>query len=73
MNGKEIVSDKLDQKVLATCNCGAPDKTVTFRNLKNRWPHCKKCHQPMKVKSNAVSSVQATDRMGYPRRIPESE
>lgn len=59
-SSKTDASGKLDEKVHAMCECGVETKLVTFRNLKNKWPHCS-CRQPMKVKSNAVSSVPPTD------------
>jgi len=46
----------MEKTVEAVCECGYT-KVVTFRNLKNKWPRCKKCNLSMKVKSNAVSSV----------------
>jgi hypothetical protein len=58
---KTDASGKLDKKVEAVCECGKETRAVTFRNLKNKWPHCQKCKQPMKVISNAVSSFQASD------------
>ena len=45
---------KLDEPVVAVCECGHT-KGITFRNLKNRWPHCPKCKQPMKVLPNAAT------------------
>ena len=50
----------LDKQVEAFCECGAK-RTVTFRNLKNRWPICARCKQPMKVKGNAVPPISTTD------------
>tara|TARA_E500000318_G_C3451627_1_gene169000 strand:+ start:32 stop:208 length:177 start_codon:yes stop_codon:yes gene_type:complete len=50
----------LDKQVLAECECGKETRTVTFRNLKNRWPMCK-CKKPMKVKGNAVPPISTTD------------
>ena len=49
---KTNVSGKLDEYVEAVCACGLELRNLTFRKLKNKWPHCK-CKQPMKVKSNA--------------------
>lgn len=60
-SSKTDVSGKLDEPVQAVCDCGLETKTVTFRNLKNKWPHCRKCKQPMKVKSNAISSFSASN------------
>ena len=45
--------DKLDDRVLAVCACGKEEKYLTFRILKNRWPHCS-CKISMKVLTNAV-------------------
>ena len=50
----------LDKQVLAECECGKETRTVTFRNLKNRWPMCK-CKKPMKVKGNAVPPISTAD------------
>ena len=47
----------LDKTTKVVCECGKEEREVTFRNLKNRWPHCKKCKEPMKVISNAVTSI----------------
>ena len=57
-----MVNEKLDREVLAECECGREKKVMTFRKLKNKWPHCSKCNQPMKVKVNdAVSSIHPSD------------
>jgi len=57
-----MVNEKLDREVLAECECGREKKVMTFRKLKNKWPHCSKCNQPMKVKVNdAVSSIHTSD------------
>ena len=58
---KTGVSGKLDKTMQAVCDCGRETKLVTFRNLKNKWPHCKKCNQPMKVKSDAIPTVPTSD------------
>ena len=50
----------LDKQVEASCECGAT-RTVTFRNLKNRWPVCVRCKQPMKVKGNAIPPISTAD------------
>ena len=55
----------LDKKVQAECECGREKRIVTFRNLKNRWPICNKCKQPMKVKGNAIPPISTTDGVGY--------
>ena len=51
----------LDKEVLAECECGRESRTVTFRNLKNRWPVCNKCKKPMKVKGNAIPIISTAD------------
>ena len=33
----------------------------TFRNIKNKFPICKKCKQPMRLKHDTISPVQTTD------------
>jgi len=48
--------DPMDKEVEAVCGCGYK-KIITFRNLKNRWPRCKRCNLSMKVKKDAISSV----------------
>jgi len=53
---KKEMSGKLDDVLTAICNCGE-EKEVTFRNLKNKWPQCKKCNQPMRIKSNADTFI----------------
>jgi len=55
-SSKTDVSGDLDRRVNAVCECGEQMKQVTFRNLKNRWPHCR-CNQPMKVKADADATI----------------
>tara|TARA_R110000751_G_scaffold220032_2_gene322687 strand:+ start:1535 stop:1687 length:153 start_codon:yes stop_codon:yes gene_type:complete len=50
------MSGKLDNIIMAVCDCGA-EKEVTYRNLKNKWPLCKRCNQPMRIKSNADTFI----------------
>lgn len=57
---KTDANGKLDQPVVAVCDCGVQTRYVTFRNLKNKWPHCK-CNQPMKVKGNADAPIPTPD------------
>lgn len=57
---KTNANGKLDELIEAICACGAELRNITFRNLKNKWPHCK-CKQPMKVKSNADPSISTFD------------
>jgi len=55
-------NEKLDKEVLAECECGREKKVMTFRKLKNKWPHCSKCNQPMKVKvKDAVPPIHTAD------------
>ena len=52
----------IETEVLAECECLRDSKKLTFRQLKNKWPHCKYCNQPMKVKVEyAVPAVHPTD------------
>ena len=53
-------NSKLDEPVVAECECKGEVKHLTFRNLKNKWPHCS-CNQPMKVKADAVPLVHTSD------------
>ena len=43
------MTNDLDKKVLAECKCGTK-VNISFRTLKNKWPHCKVCGQPLVVK-----------------------
>ena len=54
---KTEMSGKLDDTLLAVCSCGAEKREVTFRNLKNKWPQCKKCNEAMRIKSNADTFI----------------
>jgi len=55
-------NEKLDREVLAECECGREQKVITFRKLKNKWPHCSKCNQPMMVKvKDAIPTIHTTD------------
>lgn len=60
----------LNKTMQAVCECGKESRTVTFRNLKNRWPRCP-CGHAMKVKSNANTFVHTADRMGDAGQLPE--
>jgi hypothetical protein len=42
------VNGKLDKQVEAICECLAEKRLITYRALKNKWPHCS-CRQSMKV------------------------
>ena len=56
------MKSKLDKTVVAQCECLRDKKVLTFRQLKNKWPMCRYCNQPMKVKSDdAVPPVHPTD------------
>ena len=52
-------SSHLDRQVKAVCKCGKESKQVTFRNLKNKWPHCSGCptRRPMKVITYADDTI----------------
>ena len=53
---------KMDEPIMATCKQCEKQKVLSFRKLKNKWPHCPICKQPMKVNmSNAVSPIYTTD------------
>ncbi len=58
---KTPVNEKLDEQVQALCECGKESKLVTFRNLKNKWPHCKQCGRAMRVVKNADAHVSTPD------------
>ena len=45
---KTDANGKLDKKVEAICSCKAEKRFITYRTLKNKWPHCS-CRQSMKV------------------------
>ena len=45
------MTNELDELVLAECKCGTK-RNISFRTLKNKWPHCKVCSQPMIIKPN---------------------
>lgn len=53
----------MDDPIEAVCKYGCgTKKTLSFRKLKNKWPHCNVCNQPMKVTvPNAVSVIHPTD------------
>jgi len=54
--------DKLDEPVVAVCWECEVEKDLTFRKLKNKWPHCPKCNQPMRIrKTDAIPAVHTTD------------
>lgn len=54
-------NSKLDEPVVAVCECEGEVKRLTFRKLKNKWPHCS-CNQPMKVKADdAIPPIHTTD------------
>jgi len=38
----------LDRSITAVCHCKKETKDLTYRALKNKWPHCS-CNQSMKV------------------------
>lgn len=42
---------KLDKQVTAVCLKCEEKKIVTFRNIKNKWPLCNTCKDPMMVKT----------------------
>lgn len=54
------MNDHLDRNINAVCECGKNKKTLTFRNLKNKWPTCE-CKQPMRVISNADTFVPTSN------------
>jgi len=60
-SSKTGVNGKLDKQVQAVCECGRETKLVTFRNLKNKWPHCKRCGQAMKVIRDADAFIPTPD------------
>jgi hypothetical protein len=54
------MTEDLDRIVVAVCSCGRT-KSVTFRNVKNKWPQCKRCRRPMRIKKDADANVHAPD------------
>ena len=56
-------NSNLNSLTVAVCECGKEKRTLTFRQLKNKWPHCE-CKQSMKVLPDAASSLYAGNRMG---------
>lgn len=60
------MASNLDERVVAVCECGAEEKSTTYRTLKNKWPVCS-CKQSMKIKkdpANADTNVSTSNRMG---------
>jgi len=59
----EKEKSNMDDPIEAVCKYGCgTKKTLSFRKLKNKWPHCNVCNQPMKVTvPNAVSVIHPTD------------
>mgnify|MGYP003113109204 CR=1 FL=1 len=54
------MTEDLDRIVVAVCSCGRT-KSVTFRNVKNKWPQCKRCRRPMRIKKDADANVHTPD------------
>ena len=54
------MTEDLDRIVVAVCSCGR-SKSVTFRNVKNKWPQCKRCKRPMRIKKDADANVHTPD------------
>lgn len=48
-----VTNSKVDREVIAVCPCEEEEKIVTYRALKNKWPHCS-CKQSMKIRVNHV-------------------
>tara|TARA_R110000796_G_scaffold63798_4_gene147574 strand:+ start:1295 stop:1468 length:174 start_codon:yes stop_codon:yes gene_type:complete len=57
MNSEEKIlpeeNKRLDEKITAVCACEKEQKILTYRTLKNKWPHCS-CKMSMKVLTNAT-------------------
>ena len=51
--GKTGLEKRLDEKITAVCACEKEQKILTYRTLKNKWPHCS-CKMSMKVLTNAT-------------------
>ena len=54
------MKEDLDKTVVAICSCGH-EKSVTFRNVKNKWPQCKRCKRPMRIIKDADADVSFPD------------
>ncbi len=61
MAGKEITYEQeaerqsgLDRPITAICHCEKETKDLTYRALKNKWPHCS-CKQSMRVLTQHAS------------------
>jgi hypothetical protein len=50
---KMDANGKLDKEIEAVCLCLEETKTLTYRMLKNKWPHCS-CKQSMKIQVDHV-------------------
>jgi|TARA_R110000824_G_scaffold50752_7_gene141530 hypothetical protein len=42
--------DSLDITTLVVCECKQEKKTITYRQIKNKWPICD-CRKPMTIVS----------------------
>jgi hypothetical protein len=67
-----MVTLHLDDVVVARCECGKESRTITFRQLKNKWPLCE-CRQSMKVSTDATAALHSSDGMGNARRLSEPQ
>jgi hypothetical protein len=42
--------NEMDKKVLAECKHNCTSRNISFRTLKNHWPICPVCKQPLIVR-----------------------
>jgi hypothetical protein len=66
------MSSNLNSLTVAVCECGKEQRTLTFRQLKNKWPFCE-CKQSMKVLPDATSPIRTGNRMGNARGVSKPE
>ena len=58
---KTGANGKLNNTVLAVCDDCGTSRLVTFRAIKNKFPICKRCKQPMRIKRDTIPTVPTTD------------